>query len=101
MAFTTSAPTCTYLSQLQSSSAFKLHPLFLNSKWLRSHRPRVRAASANVNANAAHNSGNGAILAEKPDHATPSYGRRYFPLAAVVGQVKLLSLSLETGVVVC
>ncbi|XP_059429899.1 magnesium-chelatase subunit ChlD, chloroplastic isoform X1 [Corylus avellana] len=86
MAFTASAPTCTYISQLQSSSTFKLNPLLLNPRRVCSHRrPSVRAVS--TNANAALDSGNGAVLApEKPDHAAPYYGRQFFPLAAVVGQ---------------
>jgi len=101
MAFTASAPTCTYISQLQSSSTFKLHPLLLNQKRVCSHRrPSVRAVS--TNANAALDSGNGAVLApEKPDHAAPYYGRQFFPLAAVVGQVQTLFLSLKNGNLVC
>ncbi|XP_040993144.1 magnesium-chelatase subunit ChlD, chloroplastic isoform X1 [Juglans microcarpa x Juglans regia] len=85
MAFSASAPTSSYISQLQSFSTFKLHPLLLNHIRPRIRWSRVRAVSAI--ANAALDSGNGALLAaEKPDHATPNYGRQYFPLAAVVGQ---------------
>jgi hypothetical protein len=95
MAFTASAPTCTYISQLQSSSTFKLNPLLLNPRRVCTHRrPSVRAVS--TISNAALDSGNGAALApEKPDHAAPYYGRQFFPLAAVVGQVQTLFLSLK------
>jgi hypothetical protein len=67
----------------------------LNPRRVCTHRrPSVRAVS--TISNAALDSGNGAALApEKPDHAAPYYGRQFFPLAAVVGQVQTLFLSLK------
>lgn len=99
MAFSASAPTCSYFSQFQSSSTFKLRPLLLNHARPSIRWARVRVVSASVNA--ALDSGNGALLAaEKPDHAIPNYGRRYFPLAAVVGQVNPLCLSVSLSIMV-
>uniref|UniRef100_A0A5B7BPN3 Mg-protoporphyrin IX chelatase n=1 Tax=Davidia involucrata TaxID=16924 RepID=A0A5B7BPN3_DAVIN len=82
MALSPAAPTFS-LSNLSSSilPSFKLYPILTPSlKPKRLHnRLRVRAA-------ATLESGNGAVTvaSEKPE--STSYGRQYFPLAAVVGQ---------------
>ncbi|XP_043691946.1 magnesium-chelatase subunit ChlD, chloroplastic isoform X2 [Telopea speciosissima] len=82
------APTCNSLSHLQSSifPSFKLNPHFTSSKpnrvhhCLRGRKPLLRPLAA-----ATLESGNGAVVAPMKPEST-SYGRQYFPLAAVVGQ---------------
>ncbi|PON97677.1 Magnesium chelatase, ATPase subunit D [Trema orientale] len=90
-----SAPTCSTTSspsRLQSLllPSLKLrHPFlfshsfssYLSPKRLNSHGLRVRAS-----ANVATDSGNGALLTPEKNPNVTSYGRQYFPLAAVVGQ---------------
>ncbi|KAK9273418.1 hypothetical protein L1049_018228 [Liquidambar formosana] len=88
-----SSSTCSSsISHLQFSMlpSFKLHPLLssfssLKPKRLHNRFP-LRAISIRVRAAATTlETGNGAVVAaEKPDNT--SYGRNYFPLAAVVGQ---------------
>ncbi|KAI3967794.1 hypothetical protein MKX01_039186 [Papaver californicum] len=83
--FPSSSPT---LSNLQSYifSSFKLHPFLsipsrpINYNFrLRNRTPLCPLATATIE------STNGAVVApDKPDRS--SYGRQYFPLAAVVGQ---------------
>ncbi|KAM6596720.1 hypothetical protein CsatA_007244 [Cannabis sativa] len=89
-----SAPTCSsYPSRLRSLliPSLKLrHPFlfspsftsFLTSKHLHRHDLRVRASSATI----AADPGNGAMLTQDNNSNVTSYGRQYFPLAAVVGQ---------------
>ncbi|OVA06099.1 Magnesium chelatase [Macleaya cordata] len=90
MAISPTAPNCTSsLSNLQSSfifPSFKLHPLLSSSRPNNYHiRLRVRSPLLRPLATATIESTNGAVVApEKPEKV--SYGRQYFPLAAVVGQ---------------
>ncbi|KAF8398310.1 hypothetical protein HHK36_017237 [Tetracentron sinense] len=85
MALSPTAPSCaSSLSHLKSSvfPSFKSHPLLSSSK---PTRLRVRTPLLRPSAAATLESTNGAVIApNKPDNA--SYGRQYFPLAAVVGQ---------------
>lgn len=88
MAFSPSAPTSSYF-QSSIFQPIKLYPIL--SSWLKPKRPtrnrlRIRAA-------ATLESANGAAVGVAPEKPI-SYGRQYFPLAAVVGQVLLLSLSI-------
>lgn len=104
MAVSHAAPTCTSSTRLQSLllPSFKLrNPLVfshsiasssLNSKRLHFHGLHVRA-SANASASAAAgDSGNGAVLAPDKNSDVTPYGRQFFPLAAVVGQVIAFTL---------
>ena len=90
MGFTLTAFASGNLLNLQSYSAlsaFKLHSHFslcrlssCRTKPIQRHSPFIHASS-----NSSAESSNGAVItAAKPDTA---YGRLYFPLAAVVGQV--------------
>jgi magnesium chelatase subunit D len=96
MAFshTASASPCASLSHLQSCSlllpAFKLRRPLLLSKGFDGRRTRIRVTAS---ATAVVESGNGALITEQDSY----YGRQFFPLAAVVGQVKSLlsSFSIE------
>lgn len=83
------------LSQSSCLPSFKLQHPFLfspsfafsfNSKRLHFHGLHVRA-SANAMASAVSGNGNGAVLSPERNPDVTSYGRQYFPLAAVVGQV--------------
>jgi magnesium chelatase subunit D len=112
MPISPTSPSSSSLSTLQSStpalfSSLKPHShLFptssfsyaFNPKKRLSHTRRFRVVAANVTLQ----SGNGAVAT--PNTATEKldssyYGRQYFPLAAVVGQVYTihLSLSLQSG----
>ncbi|XP_034688463.1 magnesium-chelatase subunit ChlD, chloroplastic isoform X1 [Vitis riparia] len=82
MAASSTAPPCYSLSTLHSSlfPSFKSRSLLsFSSKPKRAQRRFVVQASATLE------SSNGAIVAEESDNST-SYGRQFFPLAAVVGQ---------------
>lgn len=93
------SPTASPFSHLQSPSLlpiFRLqHPLFLspsspspssfNAKRFDSRRIRIRVTAS---ATATIESGNGALVTQEKNLDSISYGRQYFPLAAVVGQVK-------------
>ncbi|KAI3968258.1 hypothetical protein MKX01_018561 [Papaver californicum] len=76
------------LSNLQSSifSSFKLHPFLYNPSRPINYNLRLRNRTLlRPLATATIESTNGAVVApDKPDRS--SYGRQYFPLAAVVGQ---------------
>ncbi|KAI6669597.1 hypothetical protein NL676_004482 [Syzygium grande] len=82
---------CTSFSHLHSSPIppFKLRALPLASlPNLNRRRGRARAVRAS-SGTATLDSGNGAVpaaAADGPEATSPSYGRQYFPLAAVVGQ---------------
>lgn len=98
MAFTLSAATFTCFSQqLQFPSlvpSLKSYPLlfsfFSTSSSSSTRRKRIKCAvSVRASATAAVESGNGAVLTEEK-RDTSSYGRLFFPLAAVVGQVLYL-----------
>jgi magnesium chelatase subunit D len=115
MPISPTSPSSSSLSTLQSStpalfSSLKPHShLFptssfsyaFNPKKRLSHTRRFRVVAANVTLQ----SGNGAVAVDAtPNTATEKldssyYGRQYFPLAAVVGQVYTihLSLSLQSG----
>lgn len=88
----TPTSTCFSLSNLQSSifPALIERQLFLpspNPKRVHSSH-LLRSVSIRVHAAAALESSNGAaVVTEKPEETT--YGRKFFPLAAVVGQVSL------------
>ncbi|KAI3414662.1 Mg-protoporphyrin IX chelatase [Psidium guajava] len=92
MAFspTAHAHTCTSFSRLPSSPipsfTLRILPLASSQKLnrFRSRAPVVRASSGT----ATLDSGNGAVLSAEdgPEATSSSYGRQYFPLAAVVGQ---------------
>lgn len=85
MAVSSTAPPCYSLSTLHSSlfPTYKSRFLLsLSSKPKRVPRPFVVRASATLE------SSNGAIVAKESDNST-SYGRQFFPLAAVVGQVSV------------
>ena len=104
-----SAPTSSSSSGLQSLllPSLKLrHPFlfshsftsYLSSKRLNNnhgHGLRLVRASANV---ATTDPGNGALLTPEKNPNVTSYGRQYFPLAAVVGQVLFFSLSLSLSI---
>ncbi|PRQ32865.1 putative magnesium chelatase [Rosa chinensis] len=85
MAFshTSSSPCTSFLSHLQSSSSLlKLqHPLLLLSQRRARIRIRIRV-TASAAAAVVESSSNGAVAAKQDS----SYGRQFFPLAAVVGQ---------------
>ncbi|XP_062082233.1 magnesium-chelatase subunit ChlD, chloroplastic [Humulus lupulus] len=73
------------LPSLKLRHPFLFSPSFasyLTSKRLHGHGLRVRASSASV----ATDPGNGAMLTQENNSNVTSYGRQYFPLAAVVGQ---------------
>lgn len=91
----TPTSTCFSVPNLQSSifpALIERQLLFLSPKPKRLHNSHLlRPISIRVHAAAALESSNGsAVVTEKPEET--SYGRRFFPLAAVVGQV-FLSLS--------
>ena len=106
MAFSASATNCSSLSlsqfQLQSSSVlFKPYPFLffpssprLNPKKGFQNHSTTRFLRVFTTSNAAVDSSNGAVTASDSEDASSSYGRQYFPLAAVVGQVSLFLLSL-------
>ncbi|PQQ03303.1 magnesium-chelatase subunit ChlD chloroplastic [Prunus yedoensis var. nudiflora] len=95
------SPTASPFSHLQSSSllpVFRLqHPLLLspsspspspspssfNAKRFDNRRIRIRVTAS---ATATIESGNGALVTQEKNLDSISYGRQYFPLAAVVGQ---------------
>ncbi|XP_059665354.1 magnesium-chelatase subunit ChlD, chloroplastic [Cornus florida] len=82
MAISPTVPTCYSLSNLKSSivPSFKLYPSHSSSLKPKRLHNRLR-----ILATATLDSSNGAVaVADKPD--ATSYGRQYFPLAAVVGQ---------------
>lgn len=88
MAFTFTSSICANLPHLQSYSllaAFRAHPKFSSCfAPVRQKRNRKHSSFINASSNSAVESGNGAVItSEKPDN---TYGRQYFPLAAVVGQ---------------
>ncbi|KAJ4972424.1 hypothetical protein NE237_005523 [Protea cynaroides] len=88
MALSPAVPTCVSLPHLQTSifPSFRLNPLFTSSKFNRFHHClRGRGSLLRPLAAATLESGNGALVAPKKAEST-SYGRQYFPLAAVVGQ---------------
>lgn len=90
MGFTLTAPTYSHHPILQSHSlfaaAFRSNPSFCYRPKPKPKRVRKRSPLI-VHAQ----SENGALLtSQKPDDTT-TYGRQYFPLAAVVGQVSPLS----------
>lgn len=101
---TVSSAASTSLSHLQQScsvvSSLKLHPLLFSYSpppfFKFRTRPKhhrffhVRASSSNATLDSA----NGAVAAASEDQ--DSYGRQFFPLAAVVGQVYNLKLKLIT-----
>uniref|UniRef100_A0A2P2LMA6 Mg-protoporphyrin IX chelatase n=1 Tax=Rhizophora mucronata TaxID=61149 RepID=A0A2P2LMA6_RHIMU len=82
---------CSSVSGLQSSmfvtTSFKFHSLVCPLKAFRrtgNHRPVLVLASSNATV---IGSGNGAVVADSDKQLDPSsYGRKFFPLAAVVGQ---------------
>lgn len=88
---TYAAPTCCNLQSHTLFAAFRSKPylslqLQLQLLHYRNRPKRIRKVRAQ--------SENGALLtAEKP--SATNYGRQYFPLAAVVGQVIYYSLSLS------
>ncbi|XP_050138723.1 magnesium-chelatase subunit ChlD, chloroplastic [Malus sylvestris] len=98
MAFSPTSSPCTSLSHLHSSSSslltlFRLqHPLLLSpsfssslsAKRFESRRTRIRVTASA--AAATIESGNGALLTPEKSFDSISYGRQFFPLAAVVGQ---------------
>jgi hypothetical protein len=116
MPISPTSPSSSSLSTLQSStpalfSSLKPHShLFptssfsyaFNPKKRLSHTRRFRVVSANVTLQ----SGNGAGAVDAtPNTATEKldssyYGRQYFPLAAVVGQVYTIHLSLSSILVI-
>ncbi|XP_042483188.1 magnesium-chelatase subunit ChlD, chloroplastic [Macadamia integrifolia] len=88
MALSPAAPTCNSFSHLQSSilPSFRLNPYVASSKLNRFHHClRRRSPLLRPLAAVTLESGNGAMVAPKKTDST-SYGRQYFPLAAVVGQ---------------
>lgn len=101
-----SSAASTSLSHLQQSCSvlvpsFKLHPLLFSSSsssFKFKTRPKqhrffhVRASSSNATLDSA----NGAVAAATANEDQDSYGRQFFPLAAVVGQVYNLKLKLKT-----
>ncbi|XP_028799337.1 magnesium-chelatase subunit ChlD, chloroplastic isoform X2 [Neltuma alba] len=87
MAFTFTS-TCVNFPHLQSFSllvTFRAHPNFSSCfAPLRPKRNRKHSSFINALSNSVVESGNGAVMtSEKPDS---TYGKQYFPLAAVVGQ---------------
>ncbi|XWS71211.1 hypothetical protein CRYUN_Cryun03dG0119200 [Craigia yunnanensis] len=98
MAFSTSATNCSSLSlsllQLQSSSVlFKPYPFIffpssprLNPKKRFQSHSTTRFLRVFTTSNAAVDSSNGAVIASDSEDTSSSYGRQYFPLAAVVSQ---------------
>lgn len=81
-------------SYLQSSSSSIFQPIKLLNPFLlfnpkpptrNNNRLGIRAATTLESANGA------AAAVDKPISVSVSYGRQYFPLAAVVGQVHLFS----------
>ncbi|KAK6235527.1 hypothetical protein SCA6_010864 [Theobroma cacao] len=96
MAFSATSSTCSALSlsQLQSSPIlFKPYPfLFFPSSSCLNPKKRFQSYSSSrfrrvlATSNATVNSSNGAVISSEDPSASSSYGRQYFPLAAVVGQ---------------
>ncbi|KAI9107160.1 hypothetical protein K1719_021769 [Acacia pycnantha] len=88
MAFTFTYSTCANFPHLQSSSllaAFRANPNFSSCfAPFRSKRSRKHSSFINALSNSAVDSGNGAVMTSEKSDST--YGRQYFPLAAVVGQ---------------
>ncbi|XP_052178515.1 magnesium-chelatase subunit ChlD, chloroplastic [Diospyros lotus] len=84
-----SAPACSSLSNLTSSTlipSFKPHPLLSFISVSVSFKPKRSPNRLRVRATATLESGNGAVSVSPEKDQTNPYGRRYFPLAAVVGQ---------------
>ncbi|CAK9171039.1 unnamed protein product [Ilex paraguariensis] len=81
MALSSAARPCSSLSNFQQRSTFRLYP-FLSS----SLKPRPCNSRPQVRAIATFESGNGSVTVTSDKPESTSYGRQYFPLAAVVGQ---------------
>ena len=83
MAVSPTAPHCYSLSTLHSSLFPSFKPRSILSFYTKPKRVQRRFV---VRASTTLESSNGAIVAEESGNST-SYGRQFFPLAAVVGQV--------------
>lgn len=106
MAFSASSTNCSSLQSLvlQSSSSVIIKPypfLFFPSSPRSNPKKRFQTQSSSftrrllTTSNAASvDSSNGAAVASDLENPSSSYGRQYFPLAAVVGQVSSFSCSL-------
>ncbi|XWS52570.1 hypothetical protein CRYUN_Cryun11dG0082200 [Craigia yunnanensis] len=90
--------------QLQSSSViFKPYPFLffpsssprLNPKKRFQSHSSTRFRRVLATSNTAVDSSNGAVIASDSEDPSSSYGRQYFPLAAVVGRVSFISFSLS------
>lgn len=80
------------LPHLQSSllPSFRFPPILISSSspfFPKPHLCRRIRHCIRASANSVVESGNGAVAAADQPEATVPYGRQYFPLAAVVGQV--------------
>ncbi|KAF5930309.1 hypothetical protein HYC85_031182 [Camellia sinensis] len=104
MALSPTPPTCSSLSNFLKSSpflpSFKLYPILSSSSSSFSSfnfKPKRLPNRLRVRATATLESSNGAVAVVPNKDETTSYGRQYFPLAAVVGQVclGLLQVSLH------
>ncbi|CAL5353933.1 unnamed protein product [Camellia sinensis] len=93
MALSPTPPTCSSLSNFLKSSpflpSFKLYPILSSSSSSFSSfnfKPKRLPNRLRVRATATLESSNGAVAVAPNKDETTSYGRQYFPLAAVVGQ---------------
>ncbi|GMP91295.1 hypothetical protein CsSME_00042057 [Camellia sinensis var. sinensis] len=93
MALSPTPPTCSSLSNFLKSSpflpSFKLYPILSSSSSSFSSfnfKPKRLPNRLRVRATATLESSNGAVAVVPNKDETTSYGRQYFPLAAVVGQ---------------
>ncbi|XP_028088341.1 magnesium-chelatase subunit ChlD, chloroplastic isoform X1 [Camellia sinensis] len=96
MALSPTPPTCSSLSNFLKSSpflpSFKLYPILSSSSSSFSSfnfKPKRLPNRLRVRATATLESSNGAVAVVPNKDETTSYGRQYFPLAAVVGQDRM------------
>lgn len=102
MALVYSPASISSFSLLHSSSNKPPFPLSFNYSKLVRRRNVHRSSSAfTIRAAVTLNSENGAVVSDSENPNEQDYGRKFFPLAAVVGQVKFPSFFFSHLLIFC